>query len=180
MKQSLIGVLILGSLFVQAARPVGRPRNPFRNPPIRQPKINDDDLVIKYGRENVHQQLFNNALFAVWNDKDPELTTTEGVIIYEMTRYQRTQIILSEEWSKNGARENAIQFLKFFVTFTETLPLDEAFNRALKKVGLAAPSNLEKMKQNILQHLQNGTLYKAFRKRRFGLCIKLFTKEDNE
>ena len=163
MKQSLIGVLILGSLFVQANRLPGKSfKIPSRTAVRQAPKMSDEALLIKYGYNKEYISLFSDALSVVWQRTDPELRTLEGNIIFDMTRYQRTQIILSEEWSKNGARENAIRFLVQFVNWAATLPLHTAFNQALLDTGLAALPNLETQKQKMLRHIETRTLFEFF------------------
>ena len=165
-QEFIIGAFILGSFSLQAGRPLRRPPKPPQKPPLKiyLQKMSDKDLIKKYGPEVVYKPLFKRALLAVWPNpgEAPELKTLEGKIIYDITRNQRIQIILSEEWSQNGARENAIRFLVLLINSIETLHLSKAFDEALLKLGLANESNLEKQKQKMRRHIEAGTLFQFF------------------
>ena len=170
LKNLIIGALILGSFCTQAGRTaLGRPIPPAptlpfgRYEPIRSNFELKQSLgfgVFPNGYFDNDHPIFKKA-HEIVSAKDITVTTMETLIMREIFYHQKLQIVLSEEWSNNGARENVIKFLESLIDLKH-LPLSKAFDIALMRVGKAIPTNVNTTMQAMWYHAQEGTLFKFF------------------
>ena len=164
-KEWVVGILILGSVSVQAARGLRQPSNTSSG--SYTPMKDTVELIREHGYEKAKRPpIFFQAIKAVrgapgQEGKDWDWKMPETDIIYWMAE-NNIQINLGKEWAENGAKENVMQFLEEFIEFSSEFSVSEAFDEALKKLGLAAPPHLQQARQEILDLIKAGRLFEFF------------------
>ena len=168
-KKLVIGSLILGSFCVQAGRSV-RTIKRINVTEIRNFHDKFFELNKQINRD-YNEAILDRAMHEVSRylglKSEDHIETPEVKIIYEMTRRQRSNILMSSRWSEgwsNESAENAIRFLDVFLAYSyQEFSVPVSFNSALKELGMAHSGNLEKIKLRMLERAEDATLSEFFK-----------------